>query len=62
MLRMQADGLIQLPPRRILRMGGARRCPSRCHDEEPLLCRPVHELPSLTVAAGEHARDGTAVE
>ncbi len=49
MLRMQADGLITLP--------AAQRCPPRqpaylataATDPQPLLVRPVHELPGLSL-------------
>ena len=50
LLRMQADGLICLPPSQNPKNG--RRPPmllTAASDPQPLLSAPVHELPSLTV-------------
>ena len=50
LLRMQADGLIRLPPSQNPKNG--RRPPvtlTAASDPQPPLCRPVHELPPLTV-------------
>jgi Druantia protein DruA len=50
LLRMQAEGLIRLPPSQNPKNG--RRPPVRltaASDPQPLLCQPVHELPALTV-------------
>jgi hypothetical protein len=48
LLRMQAEGLIQLPPSQNPKNG--RRPPialTAASDPQPLVCRPVHELPPL---------------
>jgi hypothetical protein len=48
LLRMQADGLIQLPPSQNPKNG--RRPPiavTAASDPHPVVCRPVHELPPL---------------
>jgi hypothetical protein len=49
LLRMQADGLITLPPSRMT--GGARRKPhfppTQATDPQPALLQPVHELAAL---------------
>jgi hypothetical protein len=59
LLRMQADGLIQLPPSQNPKNG--RRPPialTAASDPQPLLCRPVHELPPLRthVLSGARSR------
>jgi hypothetical protein len=48
LLRMQADGLIELPPSQNPKAG--RRPPrvlTAASDPQPPVCRPVHKLPSL---------------
>ncbi len=50
LLRLQADGLITLPPSRAL--NGRKRAhfpPTEATDAEPLLSKPVHELEALTL-------------
>lgn len=50
LLRMQAEGLIQLPPSQNPKNG--RRPPvalTTATDPHPPVCRPVHELPALSV-------------
>jgi hypothetical protein len=53
LLRMQADGLITLPPSRMT--GGARRKPhfppTQATDPQQPLLQPVHELPALSMRA-----------
>jgi hypothetical protein len=49
LLRMQADGLIQLPPSQNPKNGLRRPSitPTPACDPQPPVCRPVHELPPL---------------
>jgi hypothetical protein len=48
--RMQADGLITLPPSRItVTRRRADFPPTPATDAQPLLCQPVHQLDSLTL-------------
>lgn len=60
LLRMQADGLIELPPSQL--RGPRRRpqfLPSAASDPQPTLDHPVHELPPLSlqqVSAGGASR------
>ena len=55
MLRMQADGLIQLPASQIpLPRRRAQFVASPATDAQPALCCPVHELPKLSL----HIVDG----
>jgi len=62
MLRMQADGLIQLPPSQNPQNGRRPPVPlTAATDEEPLLCDRCTSCPR-SPCGGEHARDGTAVE
>jgi hypothetical protein len=50
LLRMQAEGLIQLPPSQNPKNGRRPPVPlTAATDPQPLLCRPVHELPALSV-------------
>lgn len=61
MLRMQADGLIELPASRIRqRRRRAQAQATSASDEQPALTMPVHELPALRLeivqAASPHAR------
>lgn len=49
LLRMQAEGLIQLPPSQNPKNGRRPPMPiTAASDPQPLLCRPVHELPALS--------------
>ena len=61
MLRMQADGLIELPASRIRQRRRRAQAPaSSASDAQPALTMPVHELPALRLeivqAASPHAR------
>jgi len=49
LLRMQADGLIQLPPSQNPKNGRSRPAivPTAASDPQPPVCSPVHELPPL---------------
>jgi len=50
LLRMQAEGLIKLPPSQNPKNGRRPPVPlTPASDPQPPLCRPVHELPALTV-------------
>jgi Domain of unknown function (DUF4338) len=50
LLRMQAEGLIKLPPSQNPKNGRRPPVPlTAATDPQPLLCRPVHELPALSV-------------
>ena len=50
LLRMQAEGLIKLPPSQNPQNGRRPPVPfTAATDAQPPLCRPVHELPPLTV-------------
>jgi hypothetical protein len=50
LLRMQAQGLIRLPPSQNPKNGRRPPVPlTAASDPQPLLCRPVHELPALRV-------------
>ncbi|MGH8277804.1 MAG: Druantia anti-phage system protein DruA, partial [Steroidobacteraceae bacterium] len=50
LLRMQAEGLVRLPPSQNPKNGRRPPVPlTAASDPQPLLCRPVHELPALTV-------------
>ena len=50
LLRMQADGLIELPPSRIGVVRRRAHFPSTgASDAQTPICQPVHELPSVTL-------------
>ncbi|MGH6826625.1 DUF4338 domain-containing protein [Methyloceanibacter sp.] len=50
LLRMQAEGLIELPPSQNPKNGRRPPVPlTAASNPQPPLCRPVHELPALTV-------------
>ena len=50
LLRMQAEGLIQLPPSQNPKNGRRPPVPlTTATDPQPPVCRPVHELPPLAV-------------
>jgi hypothetical protein len=61
LLRLQADGLITLPPSRAF--NGRKRAhfpPTGATDVEPLLGKPVHELEALTLRPVTAPRPATA--